>query len=158
MKKEEIYKWLEEVPDPEIPVLSVLDLGVIHSVNCEDTVTEIGLLPTYSGCPALDVFEKDISDCLHSHGVENLRIKRLNFPSWSTDMISEKGKEKLLKYGIAPPHQSSEHACSSSNKPLACPQCGAGESKLISQFGSTPCKSLYSCKECLEPFEYFKCL
>lgn len=153
----QIYEWLEEVPDPEIPVLSVIDLGIIQSIHYSNELLEIGLIPTYSGCPALEVFETDISNCLQQHGIQNFKIKRLLFPSWSTDMISASGKKKLLEYGIAPPHNS--NACGSDTvKTIHCPQCGSDKSKLISAFGSTPCKSLYSCTSCLEAFEYFKCI
>lgn len=152
-----VYEWLETVPDPEIPVLSVIDLGIIQSVAYNEDVLEIGLIPTYSGCPALEVFEEDISSCLKENGVKDFKINRLLYPSWSTDMISELGKEKLLKYGISPPQKTS--ACGSKDQhKMSCPQCGSTEVKLISAFGSTPCKSLHSCCSCMEPFEHFKCI
>lgn len=152
----QIYKWLETVPDPEIPVLSVLDLGIIHSVAYKDNLLEIGIIPTYSGCPALEVFEEDIGHCLKENGVDHFKIKRLLYPSWSTDMISEQGKEKLLKYGISPPHKT--NACITKKQLIDCPQCKSKQSKLISAFGATPCKSLYKCEACMEPFEHFKCI
>jgi ring-1,2-phenylacetyl-CoA epoxidase subunit PaaD len=148
----QIYEWLAEVPDPEIPVLSVLDLGIIRDVTVKDTVTDtvtVTITPTYSGCPATEVIESDVIEALASHGVDNIEINRVLSPPWTTDWITDSGREKLQKYGIAPPSKSLE---------IACPQCSSLDTELISEFGSTACKASWRCRECLEPFEYFKCL
>ena len=144
----QIYAWLEKVPDPEIPVLSILDLGIVRDVSVKDTVT-VTLTPTYSGCPATEVIESDVVEALKSHGIDKVAINRSLSPPWTTDWISADGREKLRKYGIAPPSKSLE---------IACPQCQSLNTELVSEFGSTACKASWRCVDCLEPFEYFKCL
>ena len=140
--------WLADVPDPEIPVLSILDLGIVRDVDLNDGVT-VSLAPTYSGCPATDVIESSVLRELQQHGLDDVAIKRVLSPPWTTDWISEAGREKMRRYGIAPP---------SEKKPIACPQCESTDTERVSEFGSTACKAAYKCRECLEPFEYFKCL
>ena len=144
----QIYAWLAKVPDPEIPVLSILDLGIVRDVTVGDTVT-VTITPTYSGCPATEAIESDVIEALRGHGVDRLRIIRALSPPWTTDWISSEGREKLHKYGIAPPSKSLE---------IACPQCESLNTEQVSEFGSTACKASWRCRECLEPFEYFKCL
>ncbi len=144
----EIYEWLADVPDPEIPVLSVLDLGIVRDVTVDDRVT-VTLTPTYSGCPATEVIEHSVLEALKGHGVDNVAVKRVLAPPWTTDWITESGRDKLRRYGIAPP---------SSSKEVACPQCESLQTELVSEFGSTACKASWRCRDCLEPFEYFKCL
>jgi ring-1,2-phenylacetyl-CoA epoxidase subunit PaaD len=164
---EEIWSWLREIADPEIPVVSVVDLGIVRNVAwsgedpdpCIVTVT-----PTYSACPATSVIRHRICDELEAHGVRVQLQIRLS-PPWTTDWISDKGKEKLSCFGIAPPAGPAEQhpaaelpVLNTLNQPqITCPRCGSHRTTMISQFGSTLCKALYRCDECLEPFDYFKC-
>ena len=144
----QVLEWLAEVPDPEIPVLSILDLGIVRDVDIRDKVT-VTLTPTYSGCPATEVIESSVLAALERHGVDDIVVKRSLSPPWTTDWISADGREKMRRYGIAPP---------TTSKRIACPQCGSLETERVSEFGSTACKAAWRCRECLEPFEYFKCL
>jgi len=148
-KAEQILAWLSEIADPEIPVLTIMDLGIVRSVDCSDGV-EVALTPTYSGCPATEVIESSVVAALEEHGVDDVRIKRVLSPPWTTDWISSEGREKLRIYGIAPPERR--------NRQIACPRCESTSTERISEFGSTACKASYKCLDCLEPFEYFKCL
>ena len=148
ISEQQVYKWLAQVPDPEIPVLSILDLGIVRDVAVDDAVT-VSLTPTYSGCPATEAIESSVMRALREHGVENPVIKRVISPPWTTDWISDRGRQKLHEYGIAPPQK---------NLQIACPQCSSLQTELISEFGSTACKASWRCCDCLEPFEYFKCL
>lgn len=149
----------ENIPDPEIPVITLGDLGIVRDVFVDkDGVARVQLTPTYSGCPAIQVIEDDVCAALEEAGI-TCQIERVISPPWTTDWISEEGKEKLRAYGIAPPTK-----CAKSNSALFqhdtpdCPRCGSDNTDLISQFGSTPCKSHYQCNNCSEPFDYFKCL
>ena len=156
--RDEILGWLSEVADPEIPVLSITDLGIVRDVSVGETVT-VALSPTYSGCPATEVIEKSVIDALHERGIEDVAIKRVLSPPWTTDWISDDGREKLRNYGIAPPeHGASKRALLHGERSIACPRCGTANTDLVSEFGSTACKASYKCRECLEPFEYFKCI
>ena len=148
-KPEQILEWLSQVPDPEIPVLTITDLGIVRDVDCSDGVT-VSLTPTYSGCPATEAIEASVAATLQEHGVGDVKIKRVLSPPWTTDWISGAGREKLKIYGIAPPERR--------DRPIACPRCDSGKTELVSEFGSTACKAAYRCVDCLEPFEYFKCL
>ncbi|WP_265569411.1 1,2-phenylacetyl-CoA epoxidase subunit PaaD [Sphingomicrobium nitratireducens] len=139
-----ILKVLAEVPDPEIPVVSVLDLGIVRGI--EEGVVVI--TPTYSGCPATVAIEQSIRAALDAAGYRDVVIDTRLFPPWSTDMISEEGKAKLKAYGIAPPDPARD---------VECPRCGSLDTKEISRFGSTPCKAQWQCNACLEPFDRFKC-
>ena len=150
---DELWKLLEQVPDPEIPVLSILDLGIVRDIKLHDQQIEIIITPTYSGCPAMDVISMDIRLKLIEYGLKNIKITSVLSPAWTTDWMTEEGKIKLNKYGIAPPKMSSDK----SDTPPICPQCKSADTKLLSQYGSTPCKALYQCNECKEPFDYFKC-
>jgi len=145
---EQVWEWLAKVPDPEIPVLSILDLGIVRDVSVDDGVT-VTLTPTYSGCPATEAIEANVLEALKGHGVGNVSIRRVLSPPWTTDWISEDGRRKLRDYGIAPPSTSRE---------IACPRCRSMNTERISEFGSTACKASWRCRDCLEPFEYFKCL
>ncbi|MES2764376.1 MAG: 1,2-phenylacetyl-CoA epoxidase subunit PaaD [Bacteroidota bacterium] len=158
--EENIWQFLEEVSDPEVPVLSVVDLGVIRRVKLEGDVVFITITPTYSGCPAMGTIEADIFKKLEEEGFLKVKIDMQLSPAWTTDWLSENGKKKLLEYGIAPPVESiaSPTALFGKEPQIACPQCGSKDTKLVSQFGSTACKALYTCNSCLEPFDYFKCL
>ena len=144
---EHIWKLLDSVPDPEIPVISVVELGVVREIKKIDNYINILITPTYSGCPAVKTFTDDIKECLKMNGFSNFTIKLIYDPPWTTDCMSSQTKQKLLDYGISPP----------SNQPV-CPQCKSTNSILVSEFGATACKSLYKCKDCLEPFEHFKCI
>ncbi len=156
--REQVLEWLRDVPDPEIPVLTIADLGIVRDVDVNDTVT-VALAPTYTGCPATEVIEESVLSTLRDHGLDNIVIKRTLSPPWTTDWISDAGREKLLAYGIAPPQKASgKRALVDSTRPIACPQCRSTETELVSEFGSTACKAAYRCKACLEPFEYFKCI
>ena len=157
--EEQIWDWLAGVPDPEIPVLSVLDLGIVRDIVIHEDAVEVSVSPTYSGCPATEVIEQSIIAKLRQKGIENVSLKRVLSPPWTTDWISEAGKNKLKKYGIAPPMEATgKRALLDGARTIACPRCESDDSMLVSEFGSTPCKALYKCAECLEPFEYFKCI
>jgi ring-1,2-phenylacetyl-CoA epoxidase subunit PaaD len=160
--KEQVWNFLEEVPDPEIPVISVVGLGVVREVIFEniDNIT-IVITPTYSGCPAMKVFEEDIVAKLTEKGFKNVTIKTVLSPAWTTDWMSEEAREKLRKFGISPPIKGTEDKgvlFSSSPKNVPCPNCNSINTALKSQFGSTACKALYTCIDCKEPFDYFKCI
>ncbi len=146
----EIWNLLAQVPDPEIPVISVVDLGIVRHVRWRDDECEITVTPTYSGCPATSAIEMEIERVLRGHGIDRVSLKRRIFPPWTTEWMSDKGRDSLERYGIAPPRNAGE--------PEKCPRCGAVDLELVSRFGSTPCKAQWRCRDCLEPFEYFKCI
>jgi ring-1,2-phenylacetyl-CoA epoxidase subunit PaaD len=159
--KETIYSYLEEVKDPEIPVLNVIDLGVVRDVVLHDVDSiEIVITPTYSGCPAMDVITMNIRIMLSTLGFKKINIIQSLSPAWTTDWITEEGKRKLRDYGIAPPNPK-QQVCNDGlfmpNEAVQCPQCDSFHTHRVSEFGSTPCKALYSCDDCKEPFDYFKC-
>jgi ring-1,2-phenylacetyl-CoA epoxidase subunit PaaD len=151
--REAVFALLEEVCDPEIPVLSILDLGIVRDVKIAGEEIEVIITPTYSGCPAMDAISMDIRFKLIEHGYKKIKITSVLTPVWTTDWMTEAGKEKLKTYGIAPPKFSKDL---STDLP-ECPQCKSSNTKLLSQFGSTACKALYQCNDCKEPFDYFKC-
>lgn len=159
-EERKIWQLLEEVTDPEIPVLSVIDMGIVREVRTEGDKVEVVITPTYSGCPAMDMIAVGIRMHLLANGYRDIRVTTTLSPAWTTDWMSESGKEKLRAYGIAPPQETTSRA----NKMLfgdeievPCPRCGSSHTKLLSQFGSTACKALYQCQDCREPFDYFKC-
>ncbi len=155
----EIRELLEQVKDPEIPVISIRELGVLRDVKVEGDRVEVTITPTYSGCPAMDVMQQDVEQVLRAAGIERFNVKQVLSPAWSTDWISESGRKSLLEYGIAPPPHTSDIRALKGDAPVtACPQCGSTDTVLVSQFGSTPCKALYKCNACQEPFDLFKCL
>jgi len=155
-----ILTWLDEVCDPEIPVLTINDLGIIKSVTICDDHVDVVITPTYSGCPAMDLIEINIKAHLQSKGIAVVNVQKVLDPAWTTDWITENGRAKLLKYGIAPPVADSpdKHALFSEAAKVPCPRCGSHHTTMISLFGSTACKALYRCEDCKEPFDYFKCL
>lgn len=154
-----IWKLLEQVYDPEVPVLTVVDLGVIRRVEIRNGKVEIDLTPTYSGCPAMQRMEEDIREIMHKNGVDNVQVNLVLSPAWTTDWITEKGRIQLKEYGIAPPVDEVDKSVLFANDTIVpCPKCDSKETKMISQFGSTSCKAHYQCLTCLEPFDYFKCL
>ncbi|MEO6836929.1 MAG: 1,2-phenylacetyl-CoA epoxidase subunit PaaD [Ginsengibacter sp.] len=153
-----IWHILDSVNDPEIPVLSVIDLGVIRKINIDNNDNlEVVITPTYSGCPAMDVIGIDIRKALAMSGFEKTKITHQLSPAWTTDWMTEVGKEKLKKYGIAPPVSKTFDKDYLKTLKVQCPHCHSVNTKLISQFGSTACKALYQCEDCREPFDYFKC-
>jgi ring-1,2-phenylacetyl-CoA epoxidase subunit PaaD len=165
IQKQHIWKILEEVYDPEVPVLSVVDLGIIRDIIFNksplgDESLTIIITPTYTGCPAMDVIRINVRLALLEYGYNNVNIKTILSPAWTTDWMSEKGKEKLKAYGIAPPH-AMQSVCTvdafQEEEAIECPHCNSYHTKLISRFGSTACKALYQCEDCKEPFDYFKC-
>jgi len=146
----EIWAWLDQVPDPEIPAISLVDLGVIRDLKWQEETLQVTVTPTYSGCPATSVINMEIERALRKNGVQNVQIKRQISPPWTTDWLSDKGRASLLAYGIAPPQPA--------GGPENCPRCGGTDLERVSQFGSTPCKAQWRCRDCLEPFDYFKCI
>jgi ring-1,2-phenylacetyl-CoA epoxidase subunit PaaD len=180
---DEIWSWLDSVSDPEIPVLSVIDLGIVRNVRWteenEDSTLVVTVTPTYSGCPAVAVINNDIQQALQKRGIRNVRLETQLSPAWTTDWMTERGRKRLLEYGIAPPELASaslrrgrphKEDCSAPVRTLKlglaseapsmripCPRCGSSDTRLVSQFGSTSCKSFYICNSCLEPFDHFKC-
>lgn len=186
----QVWQWLGEVADPEIPVISIVDLGIVREVQVNaDAVCTVVITPTYSGCPAMQVIADAITEALRAHGVQQIELRNQLSPAWTTDWMSASGKAALRGYGIAPPAQkvidisglqhraapaspalparqaaaaapAQLHAAISRNVPapqVDCPHCGSTHTTLTSQFGSTPCKALYKCLDCHEPFDYFKC-
>jgi ring-1,2-phenylacetyl-CoA epoxidase subunit PaaD len=158
--KKHIWSLLEQVNDPEVPVLSVVDLGIIRDVREEGSGVEVVLTPTYSGCPAMDAIRMNIRMVLLQNGLGEVKLTTILSPAWTTDWMSDRGKEKLKAYGVAPPLPS-QQVCHPGlfqrEEAVACPHCNSYHTTLISEFGSTACKSLYRCEDCQEPFEYFKC-
>jgi ring-1,2-phenylacetyl-CoA epoxidase subunit PaaD len=157
---DEIYGYLEDVSDPEIPVLSILDLGIVRDVQVQGDKVEVTITPTYSGCPAMNTIAAEIRLKLLAEGFTDIAIHTQLSPAWTTDWLSEVGKAKLEAYGIAPPVESTSdiNALFGKDVTVRCPLCKSENTKLISQFGSTACKAFYQCNDCLEPFDYFKCL
>ena len=155
----EIKEILKSVSDPEIPVLTIEDLGIIKEIEIEDKEVTVTITPTYSGCPAMDVIGDDIKSALQKAGYTG-KIKLVLSPAWTTDWISESGRKKMKDYGIAPPMDASmdKRALLHGERIVKCTRCGSTNTKLISQFGSTACKALFQCQDCHEPFDYFKCL
>ena len=157
---EEIKKVISEIPDPEIPVITIQELGVLRDIFFQEESLKVVITPTYSGCPAMDRFQKDIIEKLELLKVKSYEIKMQFDPAWTTDWLTEEAKLTLTDYGIAPPaHKTKDKKSLLGNKQkIECPRCKTKETELVSQFGSTACKAMYRCISCLEPFEYFKCL
>jgi len=155
---DEIWKLMEDINDPEIPVLSITDLGIVREIKLTDSGVEVFITPTYSGCPAMDVISMNIRMILLKEGFGKVKITQQLSPAWTTDWMTNKGKEKLKAYGIAPPvGKSFDKKYLETELKVECPLCHSKNTKLLSQFGSTACKALYQCNDCLEPFDYFKC-
>ena len=164
---EEIWAWLDSVSDPEIPILSVVDLGIVRNVrwieeNRISTATDerelvptvvVTVTPTYSGCPAMAVIKADIQRALLQRGISRVSFETQLSPAWTTDWMTERGRKRLREYGIAPPGPQAANPSTL----VPCPRCGSSDTRLVSRFGSTPCKAFYICNSCLEPFDYFKC-
>lgn len=166
VEERRIREILDQVYDPEIPVLSITDLGIVREIwpqgksGTGHNGPEIVITPTYSGCPAMDMIAVNIRMAMLEHGFQNIKITTVLSPAWTTDWMTEKGKQKLLEYGIAPPNPR-QQVCNNElfapHEAVQCPHCGSWHTKRLSEFGSTACKALYQCENCLEPFDYFKC-
>ena len=156
----EIWTWLEDVPDPEIPVVSVVELGIVRNVEWQGETLVVTVTPTYSGCPATAVIAFEVEEAVRRKGIDAVRIETKISPAWTTDWITEAAKDKLKAYGIAPPvSEDGVASCAGMLKAPAaveCPQCGSTDTAEVSRFGSTPCKASWRCNDCLEPFDYFK--
>jgi ring-1,2-phenylacetyl-CoA epoxidase subunit PaaD len=155
------WRALSAVEDPEIPALSLVDLGIIRFVETQaDGVLRVGLSPTYTGCPATEVIRQLVEEALAAAPVGEFAVTAVLSPAWTSDWITPEGRRKLAAYGIAPPAEavSSARQVLRETRPIACPRCSSVDTECISQFGSTPCKALHRCRQCLEPFEYFKCI
>jgi ring-1,2-phenylacetyl-CoA epoxidase subunit PaaD len=146
------------VPDPEIPVLTIADLGILRAVERRGDAIVVTLTPTYTGCPATLAIRLDVEAALAAAGVEHSRVETVLSPPWSTDDITEEGRRKLRAYGIAPPPRGGKGALLFAGESIACPRCGSATTQRVSEFGSTPCKALWRCEACREPFDVFKCL
>lgn len=158
---EQIFNLLSEIPDPEIPVISIIELGVIRDIKLVDEKTiEVKITPTYSGCPAMKQMEDDVRKKLMDNGFKSVTITTVYNPPWSSDWLNAEARLKLQKYGIAPPEENTTDKSFLTGKPktVTCPRCKSKNTIMISQFGSTACKALHQCKECLEAFDYFKCI
>jgi ring-1,2-phenylacetyl-CoA epoxidase subunit PaaD len=158
--EDQVWRVLENVPDPEIPVLSVVDLGIVRHVKWSDEGRlHVGLTPTYSGCPATEVIQGSVARALAVAGYKDAVIDSVLTPPWSSDWLTAQGKEKLRAFGIAPPAESVDSPRRLFGSPkIACPRCASTATERVSEFGSTPCKAHYRCTACLEPFDYFKCI
>ena len=166
MNAEEVWGWLGEVADPEIPVISIVDLGIVRAVAFDGDQCVVTITPTYSGCPAMQVIAESVQEALHAKGIADVRLVNQLSPAWTTDWMSDAGKAALKSYGIAPPAQqvidisglrAGVKRGALSEPTVVCPNCCSSHTQLTSQFGSTPCKALYKCLDCREPFDYFKC-
>jgi len=155
--REEIMGNLSEIVDPEIPVLTIEEIGMLRDVLITEKGYEIILTPTYTGCPAMGIIEEDIERLLAEKGVGPVTVKLVYAPAWTTDWITDAAKEKMRKYGISPPEHSSCSQAFSVGSTVSCPKCGSADTQLVSRFGATACKALYKCNSCKEPFEHFKC-
>ena len=155
--KESIYQLLAQVPDPEIPVVNIIEMGMIRDVIVTPKKVEVFLCPTYSGCPAMDMIESMVKEKLLASGFLNVLVTLVYKPAWTTDWMNAQTKEKLRAFGIAPPvGKVLSKKSLLANETVACPQCRSENTKIKSMFGSTACKALYTCSDCLEPFDYFK--
>jgi ring-1,2-phenylacetyl-CoA epoxidase subunit PaaD len=155
------WSALASVEDPEIPAVSILDLGLIRFVEPRpDGTLEVGLSPTYVGCPATEVIRRSVAEALRAADVGDVLVTTVLSPAWSSDWITAEGRRKLENYGIVPPGESAStmRDILRGDRPVGCPRCHSTDTECISEFGSTPCKALHRCRACLEPFEYFKCI
>ncbi len=155
----DVWRMLAEVPDPEIPVLNVVELGLIRYVRCAAGRVEVGVSPTYTGCPATEVIQRSIREQLESAGIGAIDVQTVLAPPWSSDWLTASARAKLREYGIAPPAHAVANPRHLFGQPTVhCPRCASSQTQRVSEFSSTPCKALYRCCACLEPFDYFKCI
>lgn len=154
LAQEEIFSLLSQIPDPEIPVITINELGILRKVEVQQNEVVVSITPTYSGCPAMKMIEEQIEQTLRKNGIEKIKVVTVYSPAWTTVWMTEEAREKLRRFGIAPPapREQAEQGAG-----ITCPHCGSEDIKLVSPFGSTACKALYKCNECKEPFDYFKC-
>jgi ring-1,2-phenylacetyl-CoA epoxidase subunit PaaD len=160
INKEAIYSYLEEINDPEVPVLSIIDLGIVRDIKMSNDELEVIITPTYTGCPAMDMISATIKIQLATLGFKKIKITQTLSPAWTTEWRSEEGQRKLKEYGIAPPNpkqQVCDQKLFAAAEAVQCPRCDSYHTHRISEFGSTACKALYQCDDCKEPFDYFKC-
>ena len=150
LREERVWRVLRSVMDPEIPVVSVVDLGIVRYVRCAEGLLRVGITPTYSGCPATEVIQRSIHNALARHGMKDVIVETVLSPPWSSDWLSQEGRRKLEAFGICPPV--------ARGAKVTCPRCGSHDAECLSEFGSTPCKAHYRCSDCLEPFDVFKCI
>jgi ring-1,2-phenylacetyl-CoA epoxidase subunit PaaD len=155
--RQRAWEVAARVVDPEIPVLTIADLGVLRDVAINDGCVQVAITPTYSGCPAMNMIKLEIELALERGGFRNSKVRTVLSPAWTTDWMSGEGRRKLLEYGVAPPQPASSRRALFGVEQVRCPQCGSGDTEVLSEFGSTSCKALWRCKSCLEPFDYFKC-
>lgn len=160
LNKSVVYGFLHEIKDPEIPVLSIIEMGIVRDVKWNDDELEVIITPTYTGCPAMDMITATIKIELATLGFKKVKVTQVLAPAWTTEWMSEGGKRKLKEYGIAPPNPK-QQVCNqklfAEAEAVQCPHCNSYQTHRISEFGSTACKALYQCKDCKEPFDYFKC-
>lgn len=158
--EKEIWDILAEVEDPEIPVINVVEMGIVRGVEVVDDIVKVTITPTYSGCPAMKTIEEDIREILEEKKVPSFEVHTVLSPAWTTDWMTDIAKEKLRETGIAPPvgTSSDKGLLMGKVRDIKCPRCGSKDTSMISQFGSTACKALYKCNDCLDPFDYFKCI
>lgn len=155
--RQRAWNAASQVVDPEIPVLTIADLGVLRDVAVSDGRVEVAITPTYSGCPAMNMIALEIEVALEREGIRNPKVRTVLSPAWTTDWMSDDGRRKLQEYGIAPPQAGSGRRALFGEQRVACPRCGSVETEVLSEFGSTSCKALWRCRSCREPFDYFKC-
>ena len=158
--KEKIYEYLREIVDPEIPVLSIMDMGIVRDLILHDDEVEVVITPTYTGCPAMDMISMQIRMHLSSYGFPKNKVTMVLSPAWTTEWMTEEGKKKLKAYGIAPPNprqQGCDEKLFAEAEAVQCPLCDSWHTHRVSEFGSTACKALYQCDDCKEPFDHFKC-
>ncbi|WP_316167963.1 MULTISPECIES: 1,2-phenylacetyl-CoA epoxidase subunit PaaD [unclassified Bradyrhizobium] len=155
--RQRAWEAAASVTDPEIPVLTIDDLGVLREVEVSGDSVEVAVTPTYSGCPAMNMIALEIELALERAGFREIHVRTVLSPAWTTDWMSEEGRRKLREYGIAPPLAANSRRALFGLEQVSCPQCGSAETELLSEFGSTSCKALWRCKACREPFDYFKC-
>ena len=153
LSEKKILKILEDVQDPEIPVLNIVEMGIVREINISDEKVQINITPTYMGCPAMNMIENEMLDILYDNGINNVKVRTVYSPAWTTDWLSDETKSKLKEYGIAPPR-----AVTDLLDKIECPFCNSNSTKLTSEFGSTACKSSHFCDACHQPFEHFKCI
>lgn len=152
-----VYDLISVIPDPEIPVITIKDLGILRGVKIIDGEYVIIITPTYTACPAMGMIEDQIKEILSSNGIQNVKVVLTYTPAWTTDWLTQDAKLKLKKYGIAPPNHSSCTKFFQTSEMVICPRCNSKHTELISRFGSTACKALYKCNDCMETFDLFKC-